>query len=78
MDSQSENIEYVKWAKNALCEMDRQSLMDGMEAARMQQDFARDHQHTPWVQNKVSRGPGQPSPERNASRMHGHAAAPCA
>ncbi len=45
--------EFVKWAKNTMCESDRESLMGDMTVARMQQEFARDPQRVPLVHNKV-------------------------
>ena len=46
--------EFVKWAKNTMCETDRESLMDDMSVARMQQEFARDPKRVPLVHNKVA------------------------
>ena len=43
----------MKWAKNTMCEMDRESLMGDMTVARMQQEFARDPQRVPLVHNQV-------------------------
>ncbi|CAL5229827.1 g13231 [Coccomyxa viridis] len=45
--------EFVKWAKNTMCESDRESLMGDMTVARMQQEFARDPQRVPLVHNKI-------------------------
>ena len=45
--------EFVKWAKNTMCEMDRESLMGDMPVARMQQEFARAPPRVPLVHNKV-------------------------
>ena len=47
----------MKWAKNTMCEMDKESLMGEMEVARMQQEFARDSQRVPLVHNKVAEQP---------------------
>lgn len=47
----------MKWAKNTMCESDKESLMGEMEFARMQQEFARDSQRVPLVHNKVAKQP---------------------
>lgn len=43
----------LNWAKMSLHELDKHSLMEEMEAARAQQDFAKGPNHTPKVQNKA-------------------------
>lgn len=45
---------FVKWARMSIKELCSHSLHKEMEAARLQQEFSRDPQRLPLVQNKVS------------------------
>ena len=45
---------FVKWAKMSLSELGQLSLTEELEAARAQQEFSRDPNRVPKVQNKAS------------------------
>jgi hypothetical protein len=53
-DAAKKDRRFLKWAKMSLKELGKLSLTEELEAARAQQDFSRDPNRVPKVQNKAS------------------------
>ncbi len=54
LEADKNDRRFVKWAKMSLSELGQLSLTEELEAARAQQEFSRDPNRVPKVQNKAS------------------------